>query len=243
LYQNGPQLLQLYAQDGTLLYTPLMLLDQSRQFRNRIDEFKLIANAQASYQLTKDLSIGTNFGLDYTHISTNAFESPTQFNALLFLGQGQEFGGFQDFGSSRNFGFNANTRLNYNKTFAEKHNVDVSLYTEYYKAHFLSMNFRQNGLNPKQAAPGAGTGFVPFNLQHLTSTDQLLGLLKLMLVYSLTSVKRIMTMMQSMVLELLFVVMLLTVSRLQIVGVLSGQFLVVGIYTKKRLWMGLFSMC
>lgn len=163
LYQNGSQLLQLYQQDGTLLYTPLFLIDQSRQFRSRQDEFKMIVSANATYQLTKDLSLGTNFGMDYTHISTNVFESPTQFNALLFLGQGQEFGGFQDFGSSRNFGFNANTRLNYNKTFAEKHNVDVSLYTEYYKAHFLSMSFRQNGLNPKQAAPGAGTGFVPFN--------------------------------------------------------------------------------
>ena len=164
-YQNGRQLYNLFvAEGGNLLLTPLMLLDQSRHLRFRVDEFKMIANTQASYQITNDISIGTNIGLDYTHTTANTFQSPNSFNSISFAtSRNLEFGGLQSFNSTRNFGFNANTRLNYNKTFAEKHNVDVSLYTEYYKAHLLAFGTQQNGLNPKQAAPGAGTGYVPFN--------------------------------------------------------------------------------
>lgn len=162
-YQSGSQLLTLYQGDGTLLYTPLMLIDQSRQFVNRRDEFKIIAGANASYKIAKDFTLGTSIGVDYTDSSLLTFEDPRQFNALLFRGNGQEFGGFQDFLSNRNFGINANTRLNYNKTINQKHTIDASIYTEYYKAHLLQFNTRQNGLNPKQASPGAGTGYVPFN--------------------------------------------------------------------------------
>uniref|UniRef100_UPI00404A0E79 SusC/RagA family TonB-linked outer membrane protein n=2 Tax=Flavobacterium sp. TaxID=239 RepID=UPI00404A0E79 len=162
-YENGQQLLSLYQADGTLLYTPLFLLDQSSQYSNRRDEFKLLTSGQMKYQITNELSVGSTIGIDYTHTSFNTYESPTQFNAYLFLGAGQEFGGFQDFSSARNFGANTNFRINYNKIIAAKHSIDVSLFTEYYKAHFMSFNFRQSGLNPKQASPGAGTGFVPFN--------------------------------------------------------------------------------
>lgn len=162
-YQSGSQLLSLYQQDGTLVYTPLFLIDQAEQFSNRLDEFKLIAGANASYKIAKDFTLGTNVGLDYTHSTRNVFESPRQVNALLFLNTDQEFGGFQDFASTRNFGFNANTRLNYSKVINQKHTIDASIFTEYYKAHLLAFNYRQNGLDPKQSAPGAGTGFIPFD--------------------------------------------------------------------------------
>ena len=162
-YENGLQLLNLYGADGTLLYTPLMLLDQSEQFKNRRDEFKLIASASANYKITDEFSVGGNIGADYTHTSINTYESPNQFNALLFLGNGQEFGGFEDFASTRDFAINSNFRVSYNKIIAEKHSIDVSLFTEYYKAHLKAFNFRQRGLDPKVTSPGAGTGYIGFN--------------------------------------------------------------------------------
>jgi TonB-linked SusC/RagA family outer membrane protein len=162
-YENGLQLLDLFNADGTLLYTPLFLLDQSKQFQNRREEFKLIASGVAGYKINDEFSLGANIGVDYTHSTINVYESPTQFNAYLFLGNGQQFGGFETFNSARDFAINSNFRASYNKVVAEKHSIDVSLFTEYYKAHFRGFNMRQNGLDPKVTVPGAGTGYIGFN--------------------------------------------------------------------------------
>lgn len=148
--------------DGTLLLSPLMLVDRLKNGGIRTDELKMIANAQASYRILDDLTFGTTVGLDYTDNVGLDYERYGAFNSWAFGRDGQ-FNGFQSESFVRQFNFNLNTSLNYRKVFAEKHTLDASLFTEYYKAHTKAFSASQDGLDPKVFEPGNGAGYTPFD--------------------------------------------------------------------------------
>lgn len=168
-YVNGPQLHAMYTGAdnpygvgvGNLALTPLILMDQFRTFVYDTNEIKSIANLQGAYKITDDLTIGTSFGADFTETQFLLHRRPDNFTELLFQAANEEYLGYQTENTVRNILLNSTTRLNYNKTFAEKHTIDVSAFVEYFKAHAKSMQYTQNGLDPKLSAPGAGTGFIP----------------------------------------------------------------------------------
>lgn len=145
---------------GTLLLTPLMLLDKLKTFTFETNEIKMISNVQASYKLTDDLTLGTSLGGDFTENMTLQVQDPYSFNSYLFQQDNEDYLGSQTEAVTREFNFNANTSLNYNKVFAQKHALDVSVFTEYYKSHLKSFQYTQNGLNPKVFQPGNGAGFI-----------------------------------------------------------------------------------
>lgn len=147
---------------GNLLLTPLMLLDKQKTSIQRTNELKMIGNVQASYKLTDELTLGTNIGTDFTEAVGLFVEDPSSFNAHYFRNPElpEEYIGFQSETFAREFAFNFNASLNYNKVFAEKHTIDASVFTEYYKAHLKSFNYTQNGLDPRVFTPGNGQGFI-----------------------------------------------------------------------------------
>jgi hypothetical protein len=63
----------------------------------------------------------------------------------------------------RSVALNFNNSLTWNKVFAEKHSLEVSLFTEYFKAHRRSFGFRQLGFDPATFSPGDGAAFVNDN--------------------------------------------------------------------------------
>lgn len=148
---------------STLLLSPLMLMDIQKTGTNQTSELKMIANAQAAYKITDELTLGTTLGSDFTEAVGLRVQDPNSFNSFLFKRTGEDWLGWQGESFAREFAFNANTSLNYNKVFAEKHTLDVSVFTEYYKAHAKSFSYTQNGLNPKVFEPGNGAGFIAFN--------------------------------------------------------------------------------
>ena len=162
MYVDSKTLQADYATDGTLLLTPLMLIDKLKTFSNRIDELKGLAAFDGSYKLTKDLTFGSNLGIDYTQTNSITYQSPFAFNSLLFLAQ-NGYVGFQSEAYQQDIAISTNTRLNYNKTFAEKHTLNLAVYTEYFKANFKSINYRQNGLDGKISGPGYGAGYIRDN--------------------------------------------------------------------------------
>jgi TonB-linked SusC/RagA family outer membrane protein len=172
-YENGPQLHAMYTGannpygvgTGNLALTPLMLMDQFRTFVYDTNEIKSIANLQAAYKITDDLTLGTSFGADFTETQFLLHRSPDNFTELLFQAANEEYLGYQTENTIRNILMNSTTRLNYNKNFAEKHTIDVSAFIEYFKAHAKGMQYTQNGLDPRLTSPGAGTGFIPHNPQ------------------------------------------------------------------------------
>ncbi|WP_338647528.1 SusC/RagA family TonB-linked outer membrane protein [Flavobacterium sp. KS-LB2] len=159
-YSTSQQLLLDYqTQGGTLLLTPLFLVDKLKTFENRIDELKGLINLEGGYKITKDLSLGTSIALDYTQQNLYTWQSPTAFNSLLFAGAATA-PEFEDQLFERDVAITSNTRLNYNRTFNEKHTINAGAYLEYIKSHRNGFNFRQRGLNPKTTSPGAGTGYI-----------------------------------------------------------------------------------
>jgi TonB-linked SusC/RagA family outer membrane protein len=165
LYQNAQQLYDDFG-TGDFTATPLILLDylQPGHIPNKYDETKIMANATGSYKLTKDLTYSMTAGVDYVESKRNFARAPWSWLAIAVREQnGTEFGGIELMTTDRDFGFNYQNRLNYLRTFSEKHTIDANLFLEYTKAERKVFTMQQDGLDPRTWALGAGTGWVPFN--------------------------------------------------------------------------------
>jgi TonB-linked SusC/RagA family outer membrane protein len=165
-YVSGQQLFDDFGSPALDL-TPYMLLDlfQGRNAPSFFNETKTVVNGTLSYKLTKNITASTNTGVDYAEDKRTFAIGPEAYLSIVrAVGAGQPFHGLETQRSAREFMFNHVTKLNYNKVFADKHTVDFSLYSEYQKAHRRVMLFQQIGLNPLQWYPGAGTGYIPYNL-------------------------------------------------------------------------------
>lgn len=152
---------------GNLLKaSPLLLMDKAEWFDFNQEELKMIAQGNINYKLTDDLSVGTSLGVDYTHITQNAFESPYSFNAWYFSPDGDDdsiFNGFSSQINQRTVSFNSLTNLKWNKTFNDVHEVRAGVYVEYLKAHFKSSSLTQNGLDKYFSGPNSGAGWIKDN--------------------------------------------------------------------------------
>ncbi len=168
-YQSVPYISPDEYTDGAALLspllfrnTPLFLMDRLATYNRFEDEVKIIASLSADYKITEDITASVVLSGDYQDEVLTRAEGPTSFNALLFAETGNDTPGFQDQQNTRQFLFNQVTSLRYNKEFG-KHTVDVGLFTEYFKGHFKTFGFRQNGLNPSTFSPGDGSAFVGDN--------------------------------------------------------------------------------
>ncbi len=129
------------------------------------DEFKLVTSFNASYNFAKNLTAAIQMGVDYSTFTTKDILHPESILGPFQVNQAAEFGGIQTEGSTRDFRFNTTASLNYNKTFAEKHSLDITLYSEYNKSHYDGINFQVRGLDPRLL--GTGDAFIDFNTVEL----------------------------------------------------------------------------
>jgi TonB-linked SusC/RagA family outer membrane protein len=143
--------------------TPLFLLDRRDTYTRREDEIKIIASLKASYDITDKLTFNTRLGADFTDEQLLRVEAPTSFNAQLFAQTGNVTPGFSDQFSYRSITLNFNNSLTYTNTFAEKHSVEASLFTEYFKAHYREFGVRQEGFDPATFYPGDGAAYIGDN--------------------------------------------------------------------------------
>jgi len=164
-YVSGQQLFDDYGSPA-LQITPFMLMDlfQDKRAPSFFDEFKTIITSNLGYKLSKNLTFTTNAGIDYSDDRRVFAIGPEAYLSIVrAVGAGQAFHGLEQQRGAREFMFNFFNRLNYKKTFADKHSFDVSVFTEYMKAHRRVSVQQQIGLNPLNWFPGAGTGYIPYN--------------------------------------------------------------------------------
>lgn len=90
---------------------------------------RIIANAYADFSLLKGLNFRTTLGIDNLNIEDVDFR-----NAIH--GEGQTLNGLASNVYSKSSTWNWQNTLTYNRTFAEKHTIDVLLGTEYQKSTF-----------------------------------------------------------------------------------------------------------
>lgn len=165
LYQNGQQLFSQFG-NPALNLTPLMLLDLfgTDNAPSFFNETKTIVTANAAYKITDNLTFGTTTGVDYANDSRVFAIGPEAYLSVVRAsGAGQPLHGLETMQSFSELSFNHVNRLNYVKTFAEKHTIDASLFTEYVYGNRQVRSQQQIGLNPLTWEPGAGTGYIPFN--------------------------------------------------------------------------------
>ena len=158
-YQNPRQLFSLYQSNGTLLYTPLMLIDKLQQYEFLNDETRIDVTSEVSYKLFTDLTAKIRTNAQVLNNRWQQSEYPNSFNALLFQASGQEFTGFEDIDNRREFTFNNLLGLDYSKSLG-LHTINLSGNLEYNFANLEANNMRQRGLNPKTYVPGTGSGYV-----------------------------------------------------------------------------------
>ncbi|MGC4040264.1 MAG: hypothetical protein QM710_05635 [Flavobacterium sp.] len=133
---------------------------------NRINDTKILVNANASYKLTNELSFNTKLGADYS-VSDRVFaRAPWSYLAIAVReSNGTPYGGLEDVTTTRDFGFNTVNSLQYAKKIG-KHSINAGLYTEYLKAHYFSNAQRQNGLDLISYDFGSGSGYVNLGTQY-----------------------------------------------------------------------------
>lgn len=158
-YQNSKQLYNLYRANGTLLYTPLLLIDKLNQFEYLNDETRIDITSEISYKLHKDLTAKIRANAQLLNNRWQESEYPNSFNALLFQATGQEFTGFENINNRREFIFNNLIGLDYKKVLGE-HTFFAAANLEYNFGNLQSNNMTQRGLNPKTFVPGTGKGYV-----------------------------------------------------------------------------------
>jgi TonB-linked SusC/RagA family outer membrane protein len=160
---GGVELMNLIGTDFDGGNTTLVLQDllYPGQQPNRYNEVKILTNANASYKLSKSITAGTRFGVDYTTADRTFARAPWSYLAqAVQVSNSLPAGGFETRTTDRDFGFNVTNSLKYNRVFAEKHSVDVGVYMEYMKAYQTINTHTHNGLDPLNYAFGAGTGWL-----------------------------------------------------------------------------------
>ena len=167
-YQSVPYISPADYVDGASLLsplsfanTPLFIIDNGETLFRREDEIQLLASINASYEVAKGLTAKVVVSSEYRNEQLNLIEGPESFNALLFAG-GKDPSGTQTIQSTTQFIYNQLASLNYNKTF-DKHTIDASVFTEYFKAHYQRFGFVSEGQNPLTFAPVDDAGFVDDN--------------------------------------------------------------------------------
>lgn len=127
-------------------------------------EKTMIVNLGGSYKITPEITISNRTGLDFKQYGSLFARAPQSYLALVVAqNQGAEFGGFEDQSTFNDLTVTNVLNAGYNKIFKEKHNLSVAAFLEYTKSHYQGHGSRQNGLNPINYVPGAGTGYVGFN--------------------------------------------------------------------------------
>lgn len=166
LYTGSLDVFDLYATDGTLLYTPLFLIDKLYTSPNLTDELRLDAGAEMSYKILEGLTGRVRTSGQFLTTRSVSSTGPNSFNGLLFSStqgtpsyMGGNFNGNEGIAQRREFLFNNLWQLDYSKTIGE-HSFNVQGNAEYNHSTTENNNFTQRGLNHKTFIPNTGAGYV-----------------------------------------------------------------------------------
>ena len=121
---------------------------------NNNQQVKIIAQGFFETELLKNVVFRTDLGIDYSQDNFIDFANPNTYYGTI-----SEPGGEGQYGESNNYNsrITATSKLGYSNVFNNKHSVDVSLFTEYYKQNFRSSSLRAYGINPLLVGYVAGT--------------------------------------------------------------------------------------
>ena len=121
---------------------------------NNNQQVKIIAQGFFETQLIENVVFRTDIGIDYSQDNFIDYSNPnTYFGSIVTPGNEGDYGESNNYNSR----ITATSKLGYSNVFNEKHSVDVTVFSEYYKQNFRSSGFRGYGINPLLVGYAAGT--------------------------------------------------------------------------------------
>lgn len=165
-YNTGAELFDAIGQDFSGANDTYVLQDILREgsLPSTYTDKTAILNLGASYKITPTLTLRNRSGIDFKQYGRLFGRAPQAYLSIVVAdSRGEEFGGFEDQSTFNDLTFTNISSINYNKVFKDKHDLSLGAFLEYTKSHYEGHGSRQNGLNPLNYVPGAGTGYVAFN--------------------------------------------------------------------------------
>ncbi len=158
-----------YAFDGTLVHpgnkSQYFILDQREGTQglerllnssNKTDQLKSIIATSFAYQILPELKITTRAGIDYRMSTDQEFINPDSYYGSRSVANTLGGKGRLTDASRRNFNVISTTGLTYAKTFASKHDVEVSAFYEYVYNNYNSFGFSAYGIDGRLPETPAG---------------------------------------------------------------------------------------
>ncbi len=129
------------------------------------EDVRILGNFNANWEFADNLTAGMSIGVDYRSERRTEILHPASILGPFQSEQGNlaAFGGIWESTNTRDVRTTTLTSLNYNNTFDEKHDVDVSLFLEYNRDFIDISDFDQDGLDERFL--GSGNAFIPANTQ------------------------------------------------------------------------------
>ena len=154
--------------------TPLLLMDQSKNYVNQDEDTKIIYNIDVQYDILDNLTFRSSTGLDYFNATNLNWQDPNAWTRRYFARNNPEelgLAGRQSQSDTRIFTVNQLTSLNWDTVIDSDHTINIGLYSEYFKAHYTTFGYNAQGLNPKTTFPGDGSAFIGDNSANDFFTD------------------------------------------------------------------------
>jgi TonB-linked SusC/RagA family outer membrane protein len=138
-------------------------LERNLSTTNKRQEIKAVIGLNLRYSIVKGFSVISTLGLDYRDLLAERLFRPGTYSGSLQVGGG---GAFSE-GSGRIMRLFGNAGLNYNRTFNQKHTVDITVLGENTTQTVRNFTYAGFGINPalqgtpRGITPGSPTGFIP----------------------------------------------------------------------------------
>jgi TonB-dependent starch-binding outer membrane protein SusC len=140
--------------------SPIISLSTNTLNTNELEELKIVGKVAASLEVATNLTVGSSIGMDLEQTTLLNITDP---NSLRGLNNDTNnptaalIKGSQAESYDRTANFDVQTFITYKNLFNDKHDVEISAFTEYFKEHNRGFGFEAFGLDPK--LPGVGAGF------------------------------------------------------------------------------------
>jgi len=146
---------RLYKDDGSYAtglgasFAAVNQLDLTKYDQNYNNQLKATIGVTGAYKITENLSAGIASGFDFRETQNTNYGSKLAFVRLTSTSITGK-AGFQTEGLSRFFKATVRPSVTYRNTFQEKHDVEVSAYTEYIREYNKSISETGYGTDPKR---------------------------------------------------------------------------------------------
>jgi TonB-linked SusC/RagA family outer membrane protein len=123
-------------------------LDLTKYDENYNDQIKIVLGLNSSYKITNNITAAVTGGVDFRETQTSNYGSQLAFSRIVSTSLTTK-AGFQTESLGRFISLDLRPSLNFTKTFAQKHSVNVGVYAEYIREIAKATTATGYGIDPR----------------------------------------------------------------------------------------------